>query len=345
MPDLLDNDKIRIYMGPTLATLVPFEVQSARIVRAYNAAVHSFSATFPYKRGENPLLDRSTVPFAWAQVYIGGELILTGRLFWENYRNDRRSIVWKTRTQNLLDCVVVRPYQVRRGTLLTHCQSQSLAYLVKSYAEPNAVAAASKPLRNIVVESLEQRAFDWLRKTAKERGVILGTDRLGNLVLRRHVIKPPFTAVKEATKSEPFGTPATGFEITYDYSKFHDRTAFFVSKNFKYLQAFTNYNPTVPDRRTIRYEARDVQGFSLREAATFAANRQQSSAYDIPLTFAGYRDVLTKKIWSPGDVVSVTSETIGVKAEPLFIEATEHIQDDGIRRTVVQLTTQAAYLP
>lgn len=333
---------------------VEIPMVSSRVLRTMDTGADGWNGLFPWTPGENPEIDRVTLPYAYprAAAYIGNELIVSGALYGVspvlNGQGRSKVLTGYSFTADAIDSNVPPPYQRDGETLEQIATSFARAMGVKAVFD----ADGGGPFE-IATASESDTVFGFLSKLATQRGLLVSCTRGGDFL---------FTRANKGGK--PVCTLAEGDGVVTDWTadydgrrRYHEykcvtsgsTSAVLEWDNPDYGQGSSagpstiiSKDNAVPRSRWQTFRADDTTPGNIENAARWKKNRQIVDALTQELPVASWR-VPGGGLWEVNTKVTVVSPTLSVpKGFDFLIRAVEFLVDGG-RSAVLHLVPPQAY--
>ena len=278
-------------------------VQNGQIVRAADSAAHGWTADL-YNYEADDELRELLRPYMYreAQAYLGGELVIDGRLYSVSHSVSKDGIVaslegWSY-SADIVDSSVKPPYEASKITLEKRARSliDPLGITVVFDVDEDA------PFDRVTADKTET-IFDHLVSLAKQRGVLITSNNKGELL---------FT---QANVGESVGTLEEGIPPFQEGEiKFDGRARFNLYKALgqspkKNSKTATAKDSRVPLSRFTTFTADDSTSGDIQKSANWRRSKQIAEALTftipVPTWYAP-----NGSLWAPNTIVTVKSPTL-----------------------------------
>jgi len=290
---------------------------SGRFAYGIDVLASSYNATVVWNPSKNLWFDKITArgSFANSQLYIGSELVCSGRLYSRENSITKDSITktleFFSVTADLVDSHIppsegeIRHSDLKQIADLL-CAKHSFPVTFKD--EPGAAFDMVEVKR----ESVETVA-KFLQRLAAQRGLFIGCNERGGVVFQ-----------KAANSGEPVARIEYPGRVATEYkAKFDDRLRFakyFASSMSGDGQALnaTATDPNVPAARQILFEANDADASGIQAAAEWRMLRLELEALSVNFPVSDWFDA-SGKLWKPNTIVTAKSPVLDIPEEFNYI--------------------------
>lgn len=292
-------------------------VNNARITRTMDTMADGWKAEIPWTPGVDKEIDKITSPYGYqdAAVYLGGELIVGGALYIVTQslgENQKKTLQGFSYTVDMLDSTIRPPYEKNKVTLLERCNNFAFPHEIN--VEVDGGVDLGGAFARATGEPTQTEA-DHLMSLASQRGILLTTDKFGDLLLT--VAKTDGIPVDTIEEDFP---AAQNYEATFDGRKrWQIYRAIGQSarrgKRSKKTRGKFNKSGIVKDNVVSRYrfltfQSNDTDSGDVSKAAEWKKNKALADSLTIPFPVQSWYNK-TGKLWRENTLVTVKSETIG----------------------------------
>jgi prophage tail gpP-like protein len=286
------------------------KVNSARILRTMDTASDQWEATIPWNPGEDPELDEFTKPYTYVDsfAFLNGEPIISGPLYGVTVRLSTdgkiKALTGNSFTADAVDSTMRPPYEKNNITLEDWAAELVAPFGIKAIFEESSGGkfdtVTAKPTETI---------FDHLAKLAAQRGLLISSDRIGNMLfLKAKTTGKPVATIEESP--ETFGAQgAIEYEAVFDGRKlFRGYKAIGQTPGGTSNEGISKDN-TVNRPRFLTFQANDSLAGELQKAADWRRSKQLAETLTIPFPVSGWYDDFGE-LWDVNTLVTVKSATI-----------------------------------
>ena len=308
-------------------------VQSGKLVMDMSKPADQWSARIAWEPGLDTELDKLTAPFSYspAQVYLDGELKLTGRLWivrQKNTENGRiKELEGMSLSGDIAESNLQNNFQFDSSTL----EQLNKDILNKTMGIAEKLDEGVKVDGQFILETARytETIYQYLLRMSNIKNVLQSSSPDGGLLLTKAKLDGPTIGTISEEKDqivESWEGEFNGHDLYNTYQAI--RTG---SKKVKNKIA-TLVDPLVPFYRVMNFkvDAGDIR--DLPEIVKWKRNLQLAKAMtlDLPVTtWLGPDD----EIWRPNTKVTIESPTLGVPAGFTFLIPKVELEWDGQGRT------------
>lgn len=306
--------------------------ESYSVTTALDTVAAGWTAVMPWDPGVDYQLDQLTKPFSFAEsvVYVDGEQVSRGRLYqMQPSRSEggrrQRTLYCFSYAVDIIDCVWNRPFQFFNQSFYQIAENQAETYEVGISLDEAAATEANRIISKVEA-GITDNMFDRLSEIAKQQGLLLSSDKDGNLfVIKYNTTKTSVGTIRESEEFSTGSLDSTEFSADFDGRKLFARYAAIKSNRNQFQQfAVIQNDEFVPGKRTQRFEANSKARGSLLESAKWAASKGLADALTIDFPVRGWRAPIGDKLWKAGDIVTVDSETMSLKNVDMLIRKVKY---------------------
>jgi prophage tail gpP-like protein/LysM repeat protein len=279
--------------------------EAATALRTMDTGSDAWTATIVYNR-ENAKLFRTLRPFGYneAQVYVGGRLMITGRLYilGINIEPDEISKDLKgfSYTVDIVDSTKPNPpYEFRNVTI-----KQVAEALVEPFQIPVVFEGEVGGQFDRVTIDKTEKIFDFLAKLAKQRSLLVTSTNKGELL---------FTQANTAT--QPIGSITQGYppfrtaNTEFDGRKRAKAYKMTSKRRGQATKTAVSKDDNVPISRFLTITADDTTAGDIKKAADWERSKRiaDSLTFTIPVTSWYGPD---GNLWTENTILTVKSEEL-----------------------------------
>lgn len=329
-------------------------VVTGRVARSIDTCADGCSATVILNDKTREYIH----PFGFeeAQVFLGGELVLTGYVYGIEPRltRDKAELTLNidSSASSIVDSVKYPPYEfsfVTLGDLVEDVIGElGLNSAFESYD------VESEFFERVAIDP-EQKIFDFLMELCKQRGVIISSNEKGEVLFRR--AKTTGKAVETLTEVTDIGAQFDGRDLfgiyrvymtapvcqkkTKKLKRKSSRTRYVTVQTPKYAEA---YDSLVPASRQTTTRVDNVAVESLPKAAEWERSRRWAKACTISLTRPGWRPKGSSDLYRENTLISLKAPSLWLaKGFDFLIKSVEYTLDSNGASTVLTLIPPQAY--
>lgn len=314
-------------------------VQSARALRTMHTAADGFNAVQMWPRGV-PELEGLVRPYRYekAQVYVGGQLVLTGQLYTPtNEANDKaytQRLMGASYTKDVVDSSVQPPYEFRGLTI---------DKLLKQLVEPLGIDLVvdtdidvGGPFQRVTAQPSD-KIFDFAARLAKQRSLLISSTPRGELLL---------TAAKVTETVGTIGDelpPGRELKATFDGAKrFHAYTVMSKRRGSKTKRA-TATDLVVPRSRLTTIQADEAEAGDIQKIADWERSKRLADALTIPFPVSDWY-APNGSLWRENTIVTVKSPIIYAEfGFDFMIKSVEYLYDKSGRAGILNIVPPEVY--
>jgi prophage tail gpP-like protein len=317
---------------------------SARIIRTMDTAADAWAAPIPWNPGEDPELDAVTKPYTYADsvAYIGGVPLVSGPLYGVTVslspEGKAKNLSGNSYTADAIDSTMRPPYE-KADVRLEDLAAELVAPLgIKAIFKESSGGKFDR-----VTAEPTETIFEFLAKLAGQRGLLISSDREGNMVfLKANTSGSPVGTIEEGP--DTFGAQgAIQYEAVFDGRKrFSSYKALSQNPAGNKQEALARDN-SVNRPRFKTFMADDLIEGELQNAADWQRSKQLADALTIPFPVSSwYND--SGDLWRENTLVTVVSETIFVpNGFDFLIREVEYIYETSGVSAVLKLVPPQVY--
>ena len=284
------------------------------------------------------------------EITIDDELVLTGFIdeVQTSFDEDERrfQVSGRDKTGDLVDCSAAQGY-------FKSYKDLNIAQLAVILCKPFGIKVINqtdvgKIFRQIAIEH-SQSVHDVLEQCARQRAVLMTTDKAGNLVFTNPGSKNASTSLEE-------GDNILSGSFTYDFKKRHSRYYVYGQSvgegQFWGAEQARKSKSSATDPNITRYRPkvliaeRDATRIETKKRADWEASFNAARGSTLTCRTLGWRqgELAGDPLWETNMLVRVKAPSLGVEGEMLIESVTFRISDQG-EVTDLQLTKPDAYTP
>jgi prophage tail gpP-like protein len=322
-------------------------VIQGRFAYGIDILASSYNATIAWMPGKDSWLDKITArgSFADSKLFIGPELVCTGRLYGRENSITPNSITktleFYSKTADLVDSdIPPTEGEIRHSDLklIAELLCGAKGFPVTFLDDPGPPFDVVEAKRDEV-----ETVAKYLQRLASQRGLFVSCDEKSGVVFQKaanagrpvaHIEYPGRVVVEHKAKFD-------------DRLRFHKYFASSVTGDGKALNA-TATDPAVPASRQILFEANDVDESAIKSVVEWKMLRIELEALSVSFPVTDWFDD-DGKLWRPNKMVTAKSAALEIPEEKSFvIRQVEFSWSPNQRRAVLNLvpplTTESGIL-
>ena len=278
---------------------------------------------------------------------IGGETVITGYV--DGFENSldanghQITVSGRDKTADLVDCSAI----VGEGEIL----NQDLEGLARAMArlfgvEVKAEVSGGSPFTNFSIQPGES-VFTALDRAAKLRGLLFTTDGSGALVLTRVGEKRARGALVEGKniKAISFTTDTKDRFSQYIVKAQKTGTDEDHGANAAHVKAEASDATVVRYRPLVVIAEDQANTADAQKRAEWEAKTRAANAVTVTVTVQGFEQSDGGSLWAINELVSLESQTMGLKQALLVSEIRMQMSENSGRETQLTLVRADAFLP
>jgi prophage tail gpP-like protein len=290
-------------------------VVDGRAFRSIDTVAGGFSATIPWDptrttdRAKELLSKVKPYGFKPCECYLGGELMMTGRLYGVGVSIGANGVTldlegW-SHTADLVDSTVRPPYEAKKVTLEQRATSMLEGFAI----ELDFQLDEDEQFDKITIQPTDT-IFNHLLELARQRKALVTSDAKGRLVITRANVDGGSVFTLEEGK-RPLSQAAIRFD---GRARFNTYTAISQAPRKKKKNASaptaTAKDDVVPAARMFRFQANDVKGETLQQAADWERSRRLADGLKVSIPVDGWQVPGTKDLWRENTIVTLKSPSL-----------------------------------
>jgi len=310
---------------------------STKIIRTMHTAADAWSATIPWKPGEDPELDKRVIFYAYppAAIYIGGELIINGLLYVSESSKSSSGIVKNLQgfsfTADLIDSKMKPPYEKNNVTL-----KQRADELVKPFGIDAIFNDDFGGPFDRVTAKESDSVFSHLASLAKQRSLLISSTVDGNLSFTKAASGKPVTTLEEDKQgTETFDAKADGRKRFNTYRA--------LGQSPSGAKVGIAKDSKVPRSRFFTFQADETISGDIEQVARWQRSKQLAEALTIPFPVTSWFDQNGRR-WKENTLVEVVSPTLHLsKGFTFLIKSVEYNDGTSGKTAILNLVPPQVY--
>lgn len=330
-------------------------VESGRVVRTMDTLSDAWTATIAWTPFADPELDRITAPSSYseASVYLGSDLMVNGQFFTPTRRlgaRQEQTLEGFSFTINAVDSTIRPPYEKNNIDLKQRALDMMTPLEVNVSVDSG--VSIGGPFDRVSPEPTDLIG-NHLTKLASQRGLLLTSDQLGDLLITE--AKTGGSSVDTIEEGFP---GASEYVVRFDGRKRFQtyRAIGQTAKKRRRSKTESKASPignnksgivkddviSVP--RFLTFRADEASSANIEDAAIWKRNKAIVDSLTLPFPVPSWYNS-KGKLWRENTLVTVVSPTIGTGFEgaTLLIRQVEYIYDKGGTTAVLSLIPPEAY--
>jgi prophage tail gpP-like protein len=290
-------------------------VKQGRFAYGIDVLAPSYNAEIAWTPGKDEWLDRVTArgSFAKSELYIGAELVCTGRLYTRENIITKDSITknleFYSVTADIVDSHIPPAFSEIKDSNLKQIAEKLLSShgFQVTFKDPPGNAF------DVVERSGVETVAKYLQRLAAQRGLFVSCDERGGVVFQ----KAANTGTPVARIEYP-GRVAAEFKAKFDDRlRFAKYFASSIAGDGIALNA-TASDPGVPAARQLLFEANDADAATIKDAAEWRMLRIELEALSVSFPVTDWFDG-NSKLWRPNTIVTVKSPVLDIPDERNYV--------------------------
>lgn len=286
--------------------------QSGRVRRAIDTVADAFTASLRWDPSNAPLAEL-LVPYGYqlAECYLGKDIAIYGMLFNQKNRFTRDGVFKELEAFSLpVDIIDVNckpPFEQTKVTLEDRIKKLTEPFGFKVVFELD----DDEPFDR-VTSSPNDKIFDHLLSLAQQRGALLTSTSLGELlVTKANVTGSPVDSITEELP------PATEYTIEFNgrerFGEYQARAQSPGRRNRSKskLKVASAFDTVVPEYRFMSFNADDTTMGNIQKAADWRRSKEVARALTIPIPVYSWYDK-NGKLWKENTIVTVKSDSLQI---------------------------------
>lgn len=328
MTDLLDNKEslLSVLGAPSLtgkdkddfSIVVDSQeivVESGRVIRTMDTVSDGWTASIRWDSNDYEIMDLLK-PFRYtlAECYLGGNIIIKGSI--SRTKNsispDKiiKNVIGFSSTVDIIDSNVKPPFEQKKVTLETRATTLLEPFNLSVVFDPD-VLLDDEPFDKVTAEPSD-KVFAHLAKLASQRGVLITSTKIGELLFTRANIKgkPVGTIAEDFPPGMTFEMDFDGRKRFYEYKAIAKTPGRNKRKKEK-LKVASAFDPIIPEYRFMSFQANDVSMGNIQQAADWKRSKTIADAMTIPFPVSGWYDP-DGDLWDVNTLVTVKSPLLHI---------------------------------
>ena len=284
--------------------------QSASVVRSIDTAADGWALTRLFDPDDTELFERlRPYTYAPAQVYLGGELVITGYVYKVSPNTGDRTITvegW-SKTADLIDSTLkVGTLEQKQTTLQSRAEQLALPHAIKVDYRIERL-----DFDRVTADPTETKG-EHLGKLCKQRGALLTSSTKGDLVITRAATTgEPVAALVENTP------PLLPIGASYDARQ---RFASYrvIGRNGRRTKEATSVDNNIKNSRFTTTNAPDARLGDITAAAEWERNRQAADSMGLELPVMDWYDD-AGELWKENTLITLQAPTLFITEPATFL--------------------------
>jgi prophage tail gpP-like protein len=320
-------------------------VKSAKLSRSMDSAADGAVCLFAWYPGDDPLLDKYTLPFSYnpAQIYLGRSLQLDGIIYDVKHESSdsgtEKELGIYSKTVDLVDSCILPPHQYENVNI------KQMATQVCSPFGINVLVDSGIDIGGpfyITCCRPEETAFQYISKYALQRQVLVSNDVNSNLMLTKAKTTLATGGLLVGTLQEG-NSPGQKYEMFFKGRGRYKTYRALSHSPKKIAGVLTATDSVVTRNRVLTFKAPDLMYGELQDAAIWKRNRTLAEMLSLPFPVSTWYSPIGQ-LWQPNTLVNVVSKTIGTKKGFTFlIRQVEFVFDDKGTTALLSLIPPECY--
>lgn len=286
--------------------------QSGKVRRAIDTVADAFTVSIRWD-AVNENLAELLAPYGYqaAECYLGKDLVVNGILYNQKIRYSRDGIVKDLESFSLpidiVDTNCRQPFEQTKITLKDRIETLVEPFGLKVVYD----IIADEPFDR-VTSSPDDKVFDHLLGLAQQRGALLTSTPLGELlVTEANTLGSPVDSITEELP------PATEYTIEFNgrerFSEYQARAQSpgRRSRSKSKLKVASAFDSVVPYTRFMSFNADETTMGNIQKAADWRRSKEVARALTIPIPVYSWYDK-NNNLWKENTIVTVKSEQLQI---------------------------------
>jgi prophage tail gpP-like protein len=319
-------------------------VQGGRVIRTMDTASDGWSASISWNP-DNEDLNELLVPFGYKQAscYLGGTLLIDGFLYTVEPslkgKERRNNLEGWSFTAEIVDSTVKPPYEQNKINLEDRAKEMVTAFGIKVVYDADDTEVFDR-----VTAQPTETIFSHLSKLASQRGILISSTPLGELLFEKVTTDKPVGTLEEGKP------PCLDFSARFDGRKrFNTYKALGQSpgrknkkkKEFKYAIA---KDDVVPKSRFLAFRSNETTAGNIQAAADWRRSKQLADVLTISFPVSSWYDPGGLDLWRENTLVTVVSPAIYVPdGFDFLIRSVEYIFEERGTTAILNLIPPEVY--
>jgi prophage tail gpP-like protein len=318
-------------------------VMSGRAFRAADTAAAGWSAVIAVNLEDQSLVD-ALRPYAYtpAECYLGGQLLIRGFIYGTaptlKEKERTNAVQGWSQTVDIIDSDTKPPYEAKNITLEKRA---------RDLVEPLGIKVVfnvddDEEFKRVTIGNTE-KIFAHLAKLAAQRGVLITSSELGELIFTRAADSKPIGVIEEgAGLADEFTAEFDGRQRFNSYKALAQspgRKA--KSKRNSKFQIAKDDN--VPKSRSLTFSTDETTAGGMKKAADWRRSKQFADALTLELPVSSWYGP-DDNLWKENTIVTVKSQTLYMPdGFDLLIRSVEYIFEEKATRAVLSVVPPQVY--
>lgn len=316
-------------------------VLAGRVMRTIDTVTDSFTASIAWDSDDDEVTDLILPDsFTDAKVYLGGYLVLTGRLYKSTPELTENGYVVGLEgfslTADVADSVVKPPLEVKKVTLKQRAES-----LLEPFGLTVIYEADTGDVFDRVTATASEKVFDHLAELARQRSVLISSTPKGELIFYQADVSKPVGVIEEG--KPPFLQARPDFDGRkrfFSYRVVGPTPKKSTGRNA--LEAVAK-DENVPKSRFTMTKAMDATPGNIQQIADWERSKAIVDAYTIDCDVSSWY-APNDELWQVNKIVTVKAKTLfAPKGFDFLIKSVEYIFEAGGTTAVLGLVPPNAY--
>lgn len=331
---------------------VEIPVLSAKVFRSFDTCADTWTASVAWaideENFENDVIYKPLIMNSYydASVYIGGELVITGRVYEVKnkvtYDDATKELEGYSYTIDVVDSSPFPPYEFKKQTLEKIAKSLLTGYDIKLVIDPSAILN-DRPFKKVTCKGRD-KIFSFLSKLAKQRDLIISSTVYGELLITTaNVFQKPVGTIEDGKHP--------GFEYNIGFNgrklfKYYKTVARSPGRRKKIKRKFKSeiaIDNNVPgDRRTVvRMDESDIG--ELKNPIEWYRSKQLIEALTLEFPVIGWY-APNGELWKPNTLVTIRSVYLELpRGYTFFIRAVTYNYSIDGNTAILHLTPKESF--
>lgn len=309
-------------------------IQGGRVIRTMDTVTDGFSASFAWDPAD--ALTELIKPFKYtlAKVYLGGYLILTGRVYVTktSFSEDGRSATVEgfSSTADIADSSIKPPLEKKKVTL-----KQRATDVLEPFGLTVTFDADEGDVFDRVTASESETVFDHLADLAKQRSVLISSTIRGDVIFYQAQVGKSVGVVEE--EAPPYERLSSEFDGRKRFAT--NRVIGPTPKKSTGRNALeaVSRDDGVPAARYTTERVEDATPGNIQKIADWRRSRRAAEALEMSFPVSSWY-APDGSLWRENTIVTIKSETLfAPDGFDFIIRSVEYIYDESGTRATLQV--------
>jgi prophage tail gpP-like protein len=317
---------------------IELPIKAGRAIRTMDTASDSWTASVSWDKDSLQILKAAIQPYSYApaQCFIGGQQIINGFVYIVETETTSGGSLAKLQgfstTKDLVDSVVNPPYEAKKITLQLRAQA-----LCAPYGIPVKFLIGDVEPFDRVTARPEEKVFAHLAKLAAQRGALITSTALGELLITQAASGPPVGSLEEGLP------PVENMRAKFDGTKRYNGYEAIGQSPGKTTKSARSQDSAVLRPRFLRFKTNESTAGNIQKAADWRRSKQLADTLTITVPTTSWYD-RNNALLKENTIITVKSDTLFLPGGFNFlIRSIEYVFEPGGTRANLSLVPPQAY--